>query len=37
MVLSEAEITNGSELYIVKTRIGSRNVACGVGTWVTDY
>ena len=37
MVLSEAELAIGSTQYIVKTRIGSRNVACGIGMWVIGY
>ena len=37
MVLSKAEVTDSSERGTVKTRIGSRNVARGVGTWVIDY
>ena len=37
MVLSEAEVTNGFERGIVKTHIGSRNVACRVGMWVIGY
>ena len=35
MVLSEAEVTNGSQRGIVKACIGPRNVARGVGMWVT--
>ena len=37
MVLSEAEVTNGSKRGIAKTPFGSRNVARGVGTWVIGY
>ena len=37
MVLSEGDVINGSKRGTVKTSIGSRNVARGVGMWVTGY
>ena len=37
MVLSQAEVTNGSKRGIVKTRFGSRNAAPWVRMWVIDY
>ena len=37
MVLSKAEVTNGSKRGRVITSIGSRNVARWVGMWVIAY